>query len=68
MAPAVVIGVGALALVGWTLADAWWLAAPFAIGLPQAIPFCVLTASPAFSRGLQRLGVAATPEERACED
>ncbi len=66
--PHTLLGLGVFsgfAAGSWT-AVAW--AAPFAIGLPLAIPFCVLTASPAFSRGLQRLGVAATPEERACED
>ena len=46
----------------WTMA--LW-AAPFAIGLPLAIPFCVLTANPAFSRWIQRERIAATPEEIA---
>jgi membrane glycosyltransferase len=36
---------------------------PFAGGLPLSIPFCVLTARPAFSAWLRRIGLAATPEE-----
>ena len=66
--PHTLLGLGVFsgfAAGSWT-AVAW--AAPCAIGLPRAIPFCVLTASPAVSRGLQRRGVAATPEERAGED
>ena len=44
----------------------WWTvlwAAPFAGGLPLAIPFCVLTASPRFGAWLQRHRIAAIPEE-----
>jgi membrane glycosyltransferase len=45
---------------GWT-AVAW--AAPFAIGLVLAIPFCVLTAHPAFGAWLRERRLAAIPEE-----
>ena len=48
------------AAAGWT-AVLW--AAPFAIGLPLAIPFCVLTASPSVSAWLRRHAIAAIPEE-----
>lgn len=50
------------AAASWTMV--LW-AAPFAIGLPLAIPFCVLTANPKVSRWLKRERVAATPEEIA---
>ncbi len=49
-----------LAARSWSAA--LW-AAPFAGGLPAAIPFCVLTADPAVSRWLRRHRVAAIPEE-----
>ncbi len=45
---------------GWT-AVVW--ACPFALGLPLAIPFCVVTAHPVVSRWLRRARIAATPEE-----
>ena len=45
---------------GWRTA-AW--AIPFAGGLVVSVPFCVLTAAPAFGRWLRRRGVAAVPEE-----
>lgn len=51
----------ALAAGSWRAA-CW--AALFAGGLLAAIPFCVLTANPRFSRWLRRHGVAAIPEER----
>ena len=38
-------------------------ATPFAAGLPLAIPFCVLTASPGFSAWIRRHQIAAVPEE-----
>ncbi len=46
---------------GWNAA----FVAPFIAGLPLAIPFAVLTASPGLGRWLVRRGVAAMPEERA---
>jgi membrane glycosyltransferase len=52
----------ALAIGSW--GAALW-AAPFAGGLLTAIPFCVWTASPGFSRLLQRHRIAAIPEELA---
>ncbi|MGD0433245.1 MAG: glucans biosynthesis glucosyltransferase MdoH [Acetobacteraceae bacterium] len=45
---------------GWT-AVAW--AAPFAIGLVLAIPFCVITADPAVGTWLRERRLAAVPEE-----
>ena len=50
------------ALSGWR-ALLW--AAPFAGGLPAAIPFCVVTADPRFGIWLRRRQVAAIPEELA---
>ena len=50
----------AFAQAGWP-AILW--ATPFAAGLPLAIPFCVLTASPGFSAWLLRYRIAAIPEE-----
>lgn len=50
----------AFATAGWP-AILW--ATPFAAGLPLAIPFCVLTASPGFSAWLRRHQIAAIPEE-----
>lgn len=38
-------------------------AVPWAIGLVLAIPFCVVTASPGFSKWLARWRIAAVPEE-----
>ena len=46
---------------GWSAA----LVAPFIAGLPLAIPFAVLTASPGLGRWLARRGIAAMPEEPA---
>lgn len=63
--PHTAIGIGvfaAFAQGGW-LTMLW--AAPFAAGLPLAIPFCVLSADPRLGRWLQIRGVAAVPEELA---
>jgi membrane glycosyltransferase len=48
------------AQAGWA-AVLWAL--PFAGGLLFAVPFCVVTADPRFSRWLRRHGIAAVPEE-----
>jgi membrane glycosyltransferase len=53
-----------LAKSGWT--PVLW-ATPFAIGLPLAIPFCVLTANPAFGAWLGKRRMAAIPEELSSE-
>ena len=61
--PHTLVGVvvfAAFASAGWT--TVLW-ALPFAGGLPLAIPFCVLTASPTFSAWLRRHRIAAIPEE-----
>ena len=50
----------AFAMAGWR-AVLW--AMPFAGGLLVAVPLCVLTADPRFGRWLQRIGLAAIPEE-----
>ena len=50
----------AFAHAGWR--TVLW-AAPLAGGLPLAIPFCVLTASPRFGAWLWRHRIAAIPEE-----
>jgi membrane glycosyltransferase len=60
-------------LFGLTLAAAVWAlapgaapwAAPVLAGLSFAIPFTVLTASPALGRLARRAGLCATPEEVA---
>ncbi len=46
---------------GWTAV----LVAPFIAGLPLAVPFALLTASPRFGSWLATHGIAAMPEERA---
>lgn len=51
------LAVAAPAALAWAL--------PFAGGLPLAIPFCVLTASPEVSAWLRQARLAATPEELA---
>jgi membrane glycosyltransferase len=61
--PQTLLGVAVFACfaqAGWT-AVIW--AAPFALGLPLAIPFCVVTADPAVSAWLRRARLAAIPEE-----
>lgn len=55
-------------VLGAGFAHAGWRAlavAPFIAGLPLAVPFAVLTASPGVGSWLARRGIAATPEERA---
>jgi membrane glycosyltransferase len=49
------------AMAGWT-ALLWAL--PLLAGAALAVPFCVLTADPAFGARLVRAGIAAIPEER----
>jgi membrane glycosyltransferase len=51
---------GCFVHAGWT-AVIW--AAPFAIGLVLAVPFCVVTANPAVGAWLRERRVAAIPEE-----
>jgi len=61
--PQTVLGVwvfACFAQAGWT-AVLW--AAPFAIGLILAVPFCVITADPAVGRWLRERRTAAIPEE-----
>ena len=61
--PQTVLGLlvfGGFAQSGWT-AVVW--AAPFAIGLPLAVPFCVITADPAIGVWLREKRLAAIPEE-----
>jgi membrane glycosyltransferase len=58
-------GAAGFAMLGAaSIAAALW-ALPFAGGLLVAVPFCVVTSSPAFSGWLVRRGIAALPEE-AC--
>jgi membrane glycosyltransferase len=55
-------------LLCWGFARAGWGAlavAPFIAGLPLAIPFAALTASPEVGQFLARRGIAASPEELA---
>lgn len=58
-------GLAVLGLLAGLAPAALPWALPFAGGLLLAIPFCVLTASPALSRWLRDRRVAATPEELA---
>jgi membrane glycosyltransferase len=61
--PQTLLGFGVFAcfaLAGWT-AVVW--AGVFALGLPLAIPFCVVTAGPVVSAWLRRARLAAIPEE-----
>ncbi|MFZ4408616.1 MAG: glucans biosynthesis glucosyltransferase MdoH [Paracraurococcus sp.] len=61
--PHTLFGVAVFALLAWAGAAGWAL--PWAGGLLVAIPFCVLTASPALSGLLRDRRLAATPEELA---
>ena len=56
------IAMAAFTQAGW-VAVFWAL--PLIGGLPLAVPFCVLTACPAFGDWLRRAELAATPEEVA---
>jgi len=61
--PQTILGLGVFACfarAGWT--PVLW-AAPFALGLVVAIPFCVVTASPAAGAWLRARQLAAVPEE-----
>jgi membrane glycosyltransferase len=61
--PHTAFGVAVFALLA-SAGVAWW-ALPWAGGLLLAIPFCVVTASPAVSAQLRDRRLAATPEELA---
>jgi membrane glycosyltransferase len=61
--PHTLFGIAVFALLAFGSWGAALWAAPFAVGLLTAIPFCVLTADPGLSRWLRRKGVAAVPEE-----
>lgn len=61
--PETLFGVALTAIFTSASGCALALAAPFLLSLLLAIPFCVLTASPAFSAWLAARGIAATPEE-----
>ena len=57
--------IGTVVFAAFAMAG-WWgvlWAIPFAGGLLVAAPLCVLTADPRFGRWLQRIGLAAIPEE-----
>jgi membrane glycosyltransferase len=55
-----VVAFACFAHAGW-IAVVW--AMPFAAGLTLAIPFCVITSSPAFGAWLRVMRIAAIPEE-----
>jgi membrane glycosyltransferase len=55
-----VVAFACFAHAGWIVV-VW--AMPFAAGLMLAIPFCVMTASPAFGVWLRAMRIAAIPEE-----
>ena len=61
--PHTLAGIAAFAALAHGSWGAALWAAPFAGGLPVAIPFCVLTANPRVSSWLRRAGIAAVPEE-----
>ena len=56
---------GLLGLAGLLAAggSAWAWGAPFLLPLLAAVPFCVLSSSPAFAAWLRRKGLCRTPEE-----
>ena len=61
--PHTLFGVAVTGLFAVASPTALLWALPFTAGLVLAVPFCVLTASPGFSRWLMANGIAATPEE-----
>ena len=61
--PQTVLGVAVFACFADAGRNAVLWAAPFAIGLPLAIPFCVATADPALGGWLRMRRLAAIPEE-----
>ena len=61
--PHTLVGLGSAALLASASRGALLWALPFLAGLILAVPFCVLTADPGFSRRLRRRGIAAMPEE-----
>jgi membrane glycosyltransferase len=65
MWPQTLLGLALTAAVGWKAPGALPWAAPVLAGLSLAIPFTVLTASPALGAWAQRVRLCATPEEIA---
>ena len=61
--PQTLLGAAGLALLLPAGGTAWAWALPFLLPLLLAVPACVLTADPGFSRWLRARGICATPEE-----
>ncbi|SFI29854.1 glucans biosynthesis glucosyltransferase MdoH [Albimonas pacifica] len=66
--PQTLFGAGLTALIAASVPGALPWAAPVLAGLTLAIPFALLTASPAVGRALARAGLCAVPEETSRPD
>jgi membrane glycosyltransferase len=58
------IGLGFAFWIWTTEINAWWVAAPFFMGLLTSIPFAVLTASQSLGRWFATYAICAIPEEQ----
>ena len=65
MWPQTLLGLALTAAVAWRAPGALPWASPMLAGLSLAVPFTVLTASPRLGAWARRVGLCATPEERA---
>jgi membrane glycosyltransferase len=62
--PQTLFGLAIFAALSWKAPAVLFWAAPLLAGLVLAVPFAVITASPAFGRFVTRIGLCAIPEER----
>jgi membrane glycosyltransferase len=63
--PQTLFGVVLCSLTYWVSPAAFWWSLPLTAGYLLAIPFAVVTASPALGRWMQRHGIAGIPEDFA---
>ncbi len=61
--PQTLFGVALCSLLYWVSPTAFWWSLPLTAGYLLAIPFAVITASPALGRWMQRMGLAGIPED-----
>jgi membrane glycosyltransferase len=61
--PQTLFGAVLCSLVYWVSPTAFWWSLPLTAGYLLAIPFAVITASPALGRWMQRMGLAGIPED-----
>ena len=61
--PQTLFGAVLCGLLYWVSPAAFWWSLPLTAGYLLAIPFAVITASPALGRWMQRLGLAGIPED-----